>query len=149
MHHRDGESSIILFSANSLVTIPHTLLRLPPLNIQNLCPICNRLEWVTPTELERRLIQQQFEFMKDTRNIAHDDIITTHSLLPKYFTWLIEKDQNIGIGMTLCVWNGCTYIYELLQQDGLQLVEERGDGTLNDYYDGSVLASFAYGGIVW
>ena len=122
------------FSISSLLPLPPDLLRLPPSIIQIRCPSSsNRIEWATIKELERRAMQNHT--MMDVEDTACTSMTGKHdaSSFPtsECFTRVIELDPFVGLGMTLRVCDGCTYIHELLRRDGSRL-EEGGNIHVDD-----------------
>jgi len=119
------------FSVTSLLPLPPDLLRLPPSIIQIRCPSSNRREWATIKELERRAMQHHMDVEANdctTMTGKHD---TSSLLTSECFTRVIELDPYVGLGMTLRVCDGCTYIHELLRRDGSRL-EEGGNIHVDD-----------------
>ena len=119
------------FYVTSLLPLPPDLLRLPPSIIQIRCPSSNRREWATIKELERRAMQHHMDVEANdctTMTGKHD---TSSLLTSECFTRVIELDPYVGLGMTLRVCDGCTYIHELLRRDGSRL-EEGGNIHVDD-----------------
>lgn len=132
----------LLSAQLSLLPLPTMFLQLPPSIIRVRClPPSNRYEWATITELECRVMQQHRDIASEDGTHNHHSSLSSSSTIPtyKFFTRRMERDPNLGLGMTLRVWDGCTYIYELLRHDGYELVleeEENEDRNRNEYDGG-------------